>query len=281
MKDLKLRSVSCPFPGSLLVVPNDGKTHPGILALHGSEGGGFPAWKVSAMRWAAEGYAVLAYCYYGSNDGLTGPRQTLADIEVKDVLDALTWLKNSEYVGGKKMALDGTSRGGELALLAGSFASTEPGFSALDAISVHSPASAVWGPWNHDWTDRRCWLSEVPSYEELLNTSGKFSWNPKCGPDPRNLPENLRAAWKWKGTPLTESTRIEVEKIRCPVFLSQGLKDTVWPAEQAQEIEKTLKAHSIPHEVVFYENEGHDLGLDAAYDRQTRVLSFFEQCLGF
>jgi len=267
----------CPFPGSLLVVPNDGVAHPGIVSLHGSEGGGVANWKISAMRWAAEGYAVLAYSYFGAKDGLTGPRQTLADIEVQDILDALTWLKNSKFVNGKKIALDGASRGGELALLAGSLAESE--FSALDAITVHSPGSAVWGPWNHDWTDSRCWLSEVPSFEDWLSRPEQFSWNTKCGPDPRKLPENLRSAWKWKGTPLVEGTRIAVEDIRCPIFMSQGLKDTVWPAEQALDIEKTLKAHGRPHEAVFYPEEDHGLGLDASYDRQTKVLSFLERHL--
>ena len=247
--------------------------------LHGSEGGGFPAWKISAMRWAAEGFIVLAYCYYGAKDGLTGPRQTLADIEIHDVVKALTWLKNSEYVGEQKVALGGTSRGGELALLTASYATELKDFSAIDAISLHSPANTVWGPWNHDWTDSRCWFGEVPKYEDFLGNTERFSWNPNCGPDPRKLPKHLTYAWKWQGVPLTEGTRIAVEKIRWPVFLSQGLKDTVWPPEQALDIESTLKTQGIPHETSFYPEEGHGLGLEAAYDRQRKVLAFYERHL--
>lgn len=81
MKELKIKSVNQPFNGSLLVVPNDGLSHPGIVFLHGSEGGGFPSWKRNAFLWASEGFATLAYCYFGAQDFLTGPRQTLADID--------------------------------------------------------------------------------------------------------------------------------------------------------------------------------------------------------
>jgi len=271
MRDLKTKVVTQPFKGSLLAVPNDGKPHPGIVLLHGSEGGGFPAWKISALRWASEGFATLAFCYFGGEDGLTGPRQTLANIEVDDVVKAVKWLKNSEFVQNKKIALDGTSRGGELALLTGSMIESE----ILDAIAVHAPASKIWGPWNHDWMDSRCWLSEVPSFHELHIPSEKFIWNQRCGPDPRNLPENLKYSWKWKGVPLITDTPIAVENIRCPVFLTQGMKDDIWPAQQALDIESALRKKSISHEAIFYENEGHGLKLEAAFDRQKRLLNFY------
>ncbi len=281
MKEPKLKNFNSPFNGSLLVGPNDGCSHPGILLLHGSEGGGFPASKCSAIRLASEGYVVLAYSYFGSKDGLTGPRETLADIEIQNVLDALIWLKKSELVGGKKVALDGTSRGGELALISASIAFSKlKNFDSLDAIAVHSPGNKVWGPWNHDWIDTRCWLSDMPSsYEEYLANSDQFTWNPKCGPDPRSLPENLRYAWKWQNVPLIEGDRIEVENIRCPIFISQGLKDTVWPAQQSLDIEKILIQNKLIHEVAFYENDDHGLCLESSYDRQKRLLSFYEKYL--
>jgi dipeptidyl aminopeptidase/acylaminoacyl peptidase len=275
-REPKTKFVANPFPGSLLAIPNDGKPHPGIVLLHGSESGGFPAWKVSALRWTCEGFATLALSYFGNKDSFAGPRQTLAEIDVEHVVDALKWLKNSEFVQGKNIALDGTSRGGELALLTGSL--IEDGI--IDAISVHSPADQVWGSWNNDWIDYRCWLGDIPSYKELHTPSEKFIWNPKCGPDPRNLPENLQHSWKWKGVPLVENTPIAIEKIRCPVFLTQGLKDSIWPAEQSKRIEAILKAHNLPHEAIFYDNEDHWLGLDASFDRQRRLLNFYLQHLG-
>jgi hypothetical protein len=274
----KIKVVDQPFAGSVLVVPNDGQPHPGIVFLHGSEGGGYNTWKMNAFRWAAEGYATLSYCYFGANDGLAGPRQPLADIEVGDVIQAVQWLKSSEFVRGRKMALDGTSRGGELALLTGSLLEDSP--YPLAALAVHSPSDQIWGPWNFDWIDSRCWLSDVPKVNEVHQASERFRWNPRCGPDPARLPENLKYAWKWKGQPLREGARIEVERIGCPVFMTQGLSDNVWPAEQAKAIERTFSAHGCAHEAVFYENEGHRLSNEANFDRQKRLLKFYRKYLG-
>lgn len=81
---------------------------------------------------------------------MVGPRQTLTGVEIGDLLEALRWLKSSPQVSGKKVAVAGTSRGGELALLMGNLAFRDDKNRAPDAIAVHAPASTAWGSWNHD-----------------------------------------------------------------------------------------------------------------------------------
>lgn len=248
--------------------------------LHGSEGGGFPAWKISATQLACDGYAVLAYSYFGSSDGLTGPRETLTGVEISDALSALRWLKSSPQVSGKKVALAGTSRGGELALLMASLAFKDGGEPTPDAVAVHAPASKAWGSWNHDWVDSRCWFGDVPTFHDLLGDSSRFKWNSSCGQDPSQLPEDQRHAWKWRGAPIKDGTLIDVGAIKCPVFISQGMKDSVWPSSQALEIESALKANSVAHETAFYENGDHWLSTEDSYDRLCKVLSFYRRVLG-
>ncbi|WP_413288146.1 alpha/beta hydrolase family protein [Bdellovibrio sp. HCB337] len=276
---LKIKSVKNPFDGSLLVVPNDGQPHPGVILLHGSEGGHFPAWKISATRLAAHGYAVLAYCYFGAKDFFTGPRQTLGDIEIMDLVKAITWLKNSEFVAGKKIALDGTSRGAELALLTASLLGENQELVALDALSMHSLSDIVWDSWNWDWVDDRCWIGKTPSYDELLNSPENFQWNPKCGPDPRNLPENLKYAWKWQGQPILPFEPIKAENIKAPVFLTHGADDPIWSADQARRVEKKLNDSGIYNEAIYFDREGHSLNIDASLIRSEKLLQFYQRFL--
>lgn len=275
----KIKTVRQPFSGSTLIVPNDDQPHPGIVLLHGSEGGGFPAWKISATRLAAHGYSVLAYCYFGAKDLIGGPRQTLADIEIIDLVHAIKWLKNSEFVQDKKIALAGTSRGAELALLTASLIAQEGSMTSLDAIALHSLSDTVWGSWNWDWADERCWLGKVPSYDELRNNTTEFIWNAKCGVDPRNLPKNLEHAWKWKGQPIHQGEIIKAEKVKAPVFMTHGLNDEVWPADQARRVEKKLIDAGVYYEAIYFENEGHGLSLEATQIRFEKLLNFYQTFL--
>lgn len=276
---LKIKSLETPFPGSLLVVPNDDQPHPGIILLHGSEGGGIPTWKIIATRLAAHGYAVMAYCYYGSTDQLVGPREILADIEVMDVVKALTWLKESHYVQGQKIALEGASRGAELGLLTASLLAQESDLVQLDALSLHSLSDVIWESWSWDWIDERCWLGEVPDSAELSTKSEKHKWNPKCGIDPRELPEHLKYAWKWKGQVLTPGQNIAAELIRTPTFITHGVKDDLWSVQQARNVEQKMVKSGTYCEAIYFENDGHRLDLDSANIRNERSLQFFAKFL--
>lgn len=272
--------VETPFPGSVLYVPKDGKAHPGIVILHGSEGGGMPFSHLSALRWANEGYSVMAYTYFGSFSDFLGPKAPLAQIEIQNLVKAIEWLKESPYVGGGKIALDGASRGGELALLTASLMAEEPTAPELSAVSVHSPADEVWASWNHDWVDERCWLGPVPSFNDMMVKTPDFQWNAKCGRDPREIPREERNAWTWKGKPLFHGERIAVEKIRAPIFLTHGLKDEIWPAEQSKRIEKVLIENGRTHEVVFFEHDGHVLSRPSAVIRGEKLEAFYRKYLG-
>lgn len=276
---VKLKSVKTPFEGSSLVMPNDGLPHPGIVLLHGSEGGHFPAWKISATRLAAHGYAVLAYCYFGAKDFFTGPRQALADVEVMDLVKAITWLRNSEFVAGKKVSLDGASRGAEFALVTASLLGQNPDKGSIDTLVMHSASDIVWPSWNWDWIDDRCWIGKTPSYEELETNPQDFEWNPKCGPDPRNLPAHLKYSWKWQGTPLVNYEPIPIDPIKVPVFLTHGVNDELWPVDQSRRIEKKLNDLGVFNETTYFEGEGHGLGLDASMIRAEKLYKFYQRFL--
>lgn len=115
-----VRAIYTPFKG-VLFVPNDGKPHPGILLLHGSEGGLNSITKLEAQALAAQGYAAFAFCYAGCWTGAEAdvyrPNHETIDVDLERTRDALTWLAKSEFVGGRKVGIYGVSRGAEQALL--------------------------------------------------------------------------------------------------------------------------------------------------------------------
>jgi dienelactone hydrolase len=270
--ELKIRMEETPFQGSKLYVPTGEGPHPGVLLLHGSGGGTHSAYQLLALYLAAHGYAALAYSYYGSNDGVVGPRETLGNIELLKTYEAFTWLKKSRFVSGRKVALHGTSRGAEQALL---LASLLPGtgFEVPDAVAVHAPTEVVWGSWNWDWDDQRCWFPDP-------NDSSKKLWNPNCGPNPIDLSEEENIAWRWQGQPLALDARIEVEKYPGPYFITHGTSDQIWEVEKTRKIESTLKKADCLHECHYFEGEGHQLGLHAENRRNELLVNFLGRHLG-
>lgn len=257
-----------PFRSSRLYIPNDGQPHPGVLLLHGSEGGSEAFFWSEAQYLAAHGYAALAFCYFDCGYPGQGPHQTLASVEIEKTFEALQWLKQSAYVRGGKTAIFGVSRGAEQSLLVASL-SAEKGV-GIDAILAHSPSDLSNAAWNWDWEDPKCWLGE--------------EWSPACGPDPRKGPEGKPmweslSAWKWKGVPVPVGERIKIENYSGPVFISVGTKDTMWPFEQTQKVEATLKKAGKNPEVHYFEGEDHIFGTEATNKRNQLILNFLSKVL--
>jgi dipeptidyl aminopeptidase/acylaminoacyl peptidase len=273
---------SNPFKNSSFFVPKDNRTtRPGIIFLHGAEGGGAPFWKGTAQFWAAHGYPSLAYCYFGRSDSLWGPRETLANFEIMELYEAMTWLKNSPYLNGGKVVIAGSSRGAELAMLFASLLAADEQLLQPDAVAVHCPSDETYGSWNLDWEDDRCWLRKIPENPPRGQHPGAESeWNPRCGQDPRYLPEDMKAAWKWKGQTIPAKTRIRAEDLTVPVFISHGIADDVWSVEKTRKIEQAMKNAGRSPEIHYFENQGHGLTGDAASRRIDLMYDFLKRTVG-
>jgi dienelactone hydrolase len=120
--------------------PADGKRHPAVILIGGSEGG-IPKHNVAKLT--GEGYAVLALAYFGV-DGL--PKH-LVSIPVETVSHGLDWLAARPEVDPHRIAVIGSSRGSELALLA---AANDP---RIRAVIVISPSAYVWDGLDPDAKD--------------------------------------------------------------------------------------------------------------------------------
>ena len=285
---LQFREEAVSFPGSRLYVPNDGKPHPGILVLHGSDGGGMALTSaLIAQNLASNGYTALALCYFDCNRTFTGPHETLAQVEIQKIFDALSWLKNSEFVKNQKTAVYGYSRGAELSLLIGekSGLSDHPAITP-DALIAHAPLSEVWGAWNWGWKDPVCWTCKTPSNCPDDLPLKDWIWNPACGTNPVR-PDGTRVSatvpgWKWHDVPDQIGRRIEAEKYSGPIFISVGTKDgsgAGTSVSETQKIEKALLAAGKTPEVHYFEGEGHMFGPAGSNQENEMILKFLDKAL--
>lgn len=108
------------------------RNQPAIIVLSGSDGRIEKAQNI-AQLFASHGYASLAVCYFG----LVGTAECLSQIPLEIIEKAITFLKQQQEVNAQKIAVYGRSKGGELALLAGSE------FPELSCVIANTPSSFI------------------------------------------------------------------------------------------------------------------------------------------
>lgn len=284
---LHVIGVDVPYQGSMLYVLNDGKPHPGVLLLHGSEGGATAFFRIDAEYLASQGFAAMAFCYFDCDGGsFSGAGQPLMNLPLDQTAKALHWLKNSPYVQGMKTALYGASRGSEQAMILATLLAQSP--DNPDAIATHANIDVVVGAVDDDWEDRKCWLCKdgknncfPPGKRFRAWDFTLMSWNPSCGATPPENFPNYKGvpAWTWQGNPIVPGLRIEIEKYKGPIFMTQGTADQTWNVVHTKNIEKTLADAGNAPEVHYFDGEGHQFGTPAENTRLEFLTEFLTRAL--
>lgn len=285
-KEPKVIELETPFKGSTLFVPNDGKPHPGIVILHGSEGGSLPFYRLEAQLMAAHGYSVLAFCWYNcAQNPITDPMQSIENIDLNKTLEALAWLKASAHVSGKKTALYGFSRGAEQTLILG-WRTAVDGKVKPDALAVHAPSDTVVAGLTWAALDTRCWLCSTFDLKCFNGTKdytqwdfANVRWNPACGKMPADPSVNPTNAWLLDGQPVKMNARIEIEKYDKPIFITHGMKDELWEVARSERLKDTLEKAGRAAEVHLFAGEGHNFNKPAENQRHTLILKYFKKVL--
>jgi dienelactone hydrolase len=236
-----------PFPG-YLYVPDTPGPHPGVLLLHGSEGGYGDYWSFpnegplpvgedkgsarKARRLAEMGYVAYAFAYFAA-DKIEGfdqyPPQELVNVEMQQTLRALEWLQNSSYVRGKSVAISGGSRGGEKALLLGSL---------LEQMKCPVQPAVI--------------IAECPSDFVAPGFNLEMAKAISAG---EPVSDNYPNAWTMNGKPLDMYSPIEIEKIRSPIFINYGAKDDIWgPWVKIEKLEERLRVAGKSFMHIDYQN---------------------------
>ena len=230
--------------------PTDSPPRGAVLVVGGSGGGLVDA---RAALLASRGYASLSLAYFLA-EGLPG---SLVEIPLEYFQTALRWMFERGDCAPGRVAVMGTSRGGELALL---LAATLP---ELSAVIGYVPSGVVYAGIG-DGTDdddsappRPAWTYQGKGFAAA---SVDYEAN-DLGVTPVSLqPGFLKGL---QDRPAVEAATIPVERIRGPVLLFSGKDDRLWPSvELASIAEKRLREHAHPHAVehVAYDAAGHLIG---------------------
>jgi dipeptidyl aminopeptidase/acylaminoacyl peptidase len=223
---------------------------PGILLLHGSEGG-FSLWThTMAMFLASQGFVAAPFIY--SRGGNAWHAGDILEVDLDDTVEVLQVLRANEAVSGV-VGLWGISRGAEHVLLVTSLMASEGSPEVPRAVAVHAGSDVI-----------------VPAF---------FGAN--TDPSQPKPFDRSKRAWSWHGTSenLTPGSPIAIERYNGALFLSHGEADKVWSVERTRRLEARLKTHDRAPEIYYYPGEGHGLGPAAANLNRARLASFFRRHL--
>ena len=252
------------FPGAVFAVPSIGDLaptkRPAIILLGGSEGGAQVT--RGAARLASYGFAVLALPYYSLPDWATRKAElptlpaTFTDIPIERLNEARAWLQTRSDVDSTRIALYGTSKGAEFALLAGVH------FAWVTSIVAVVPTDVVWEGWG---------INIASATRSSFSLNGKpFAFVPYADFEQelkgfqtgeivriRRPHDNGRAANPQK----VASARIPVEQIKGSVLLIAGQDDQLWNSGMmAQNIAERRAAQNLDTVLLNYSDAGHFLG---------------------
>ena len=247
---------------------------PTVITVGGS-GGGLD-WEMAAAL-ASHGFAAFALPYFGF-DPLP---PSLNSIPLEYFERAIAWLGRQPEVDVGRLAIHGTSRGGELALL---LASRIP---LLRAVTGIVPGNVVWqgtgrppdgreakrgGSNGHrsSWTHRGEPLAFVPyrmSWFRVWTAARLIAFR-----KPVRFVNLHRDSLKQRE--VVERATIEVEKIRAPILLVSAGADLIWPSEpMATAIEERLAARNFEYEVKHVRNPGAGHALRLPHTPATTLVS--------
>lgn len=129
--------VAALFPGSMLLKPARVPA-PGLVVLHGSEGGKDAAYRTFAQSMAKEGFVVIALCWSGC-----APAPAASPLD--EVAKAGAFLKGSSDTTGK-VGVFGWDTGAEAALVLAGNMSANP----FDAVATFNATDVVRSKWTLD-----------------------------------------------------------------------------------------------------------------------------------
>ena len=204
-------SIKPPLPG-FCYRPSLPGNYPGILFLHGSEGGhgtfyegendpsGENSIVVSiARRMASLGFVTYALSYFDARklEGFSEyPPDELVEVDLAQYTGrALEWLR--ETTAPNKVGIWGGSRGAEQALLLATYLKTPP-----DAVVAAAPADMVFAAFTKEMA--------------LAFANGS------------ELTMSDKSAWLFDGEPLGWGQDIEVEKYPGSLYFDFGSRDDIW-----------------------------------------------------
>ncbi len=253
------------FPGALFAHRAGAGKRPALILLGGSEGGS--AITRDAPFWASQGYAVLALPYYSPRSwgpsGMQPPElpelpAAFVDIPVERLEHARDWLAAQPEVDASRIGVQGTSKGAEFALIAGTRLPWIKGIAAI------VPSDVVWEGWGEGVAPGQrssfAWQGQPLDFVPYKDFQQEFAGAARGEPIVIRRPHDKgRAA---ATVEQIEKARIPAERIAAPVFLLGGDDDQLWDSgHMAQAIaEHRAQVAGLKTVLLRHPEAGHYLG---------------------
>jgi dienelactone hydrolase len=257
-ESLLFSKVQIPGLVGVYAAPKSAKGLPTLIVLHGSEGGSIEKATSSAASYARLGFATLALAYYRQPFEAAEFVPTRGtNIDVNQLERAREWLRDKPEANVRRIGVIGTSKGGEMAIVAVSR------FLWLKAAIGCVPSDVVWQgfgegendlPLQSTWTMDGKSLPFVPLYPYV---DGRFRDNTDRYERSRRF--NADAAL---------AARIPIEKTKAKLLLIGGDRDEVWASgAMSRNIADTMrragKAKQV--ETAIYPMAGHQICGDGSF----------------
>ena len=228
---------------------------PTIIVVGGSEGG---IYEFPASLLASHGFNVLALGYWGV---APLPKQ-LIEIPLEYIENAIHWLQSRPDVEKGWLGIHGTSKGGELALLAAAH------FEDIKAVVSLSGSPVVFCgivPWTEQKELPPSWTYKGKAIpfarpDNSVEISNRCLAMRKAGENPLRLWYDYLSS----DPQITEQATIPLEKIDGSVLLISGADDACWDSVKFNEkaIERLRKCNfNNEYTHLVYKGAGHEVGI--------------------
>lgn len=234
------------FVGTVYEPPRN-EPAPAVIVLHGSSGK--PADGIAQLL-ASHGFVTLALQYFDWRDRRESLPAELVEVPLESVENAVEWIRERNGVRGPDVGLFGASKGGELALLAGSrLDSVGPVVSVNGSGVVWEGISQRTFPPGPSWTVD----GEPVSYVPYTDDHSVRDMHP-----PMEMESGYSQSLDDADDETVADATIAVESIAGPVLLVSGGADRMWDSARLHGIAaERLDRHGCDYEQLIYPDAGH------------------------
>lgn len=212
----------------------NGRKDKAVIVMSGSNGGMLLT-KIESEFYNRNGIPALALALFKTKQ----TQKNLDKVPVEYVEKAVRWLKRQGY---QKIAIDGTSKGSELALLAASMfpdiscvIARVPSYFVSEGLKVRGVTKAPSGT--------SCWSYHGKEISYAPYKSRTFDFKAMLKKE-----KELHILTFNKNKDITPDTIIPIEKIKGPVLLLSSKHDAVWESYKSSVImEKHLSDMAFPY----------------------------------
>jgi len=231
-----------------LTMPNSDKPLPLIVDVHGGPFGVQDSWffNSDAQFFANNGYAVLQINFrgsggYGSSYEKVAYKKRSTLIQ-HDIIDGTRWAQQLESIDDDNVCIIGGSFGGYSALM-----------SPLIEPELYKCSISRYGPYDL--------VYQMSNADYMSKDSVSVGAKKKYGDN--------EAHWK-KASPLSY-----IDKLKTPLFIVTGGKDTRVPPQSAWNLKEALDKRNISYQWLYKEKEGH------GYKNPKNKLELYQKSLAF